>query len=178
MGKKWKQWQILFSWALKLLWMVTAAMKLKDTSTWKKSYDKPRQSFKRQRHHLADKCPYSQRCVFHVWMWEMDHKEGSVLKIWCFQTVILKKTFKSPLDSKEVKQSLLKEINLEYSLEGLMLKLKLQYFSHLMWRADSLEKTLLLGKRLSAAGEGDGKEWNGWMAPLIQWMWVWANSGK
>ena len=60
--------------------------------------------------------------------------------------MILKKTFKSPLDSKEVKQSLLKEINLEYSLEGLMLKLKLQYFGHLMQRDDSWEKTLVLGK--------------------------------
>ena len=58
----------------------------------------------------------------------------------------MKKTFKSPLDSKEVKQSLLKEINLEYSLEGLMLKLKLQYFGHLMQRDDSWEKTLVLGK--------------------------------
>ena len=80
-------------------------------------------------------------------MWEMDHKEGSVLKIWCFQTVILKKTFKSPLDSKEVKQSLLKEINLEYSLEGLMLKLKFQYFGHLM-------QSQLIGKDPDA-----GKDW-------------------
>ena len=81
----------------------------------------------------------------HVWMWELDHKEGWVLKNWSFQTVVLKKILESPLYCK-IKQSILKEISPEYSLEGLLLKLKLQYFGHLMWRADSLEKTLLLGK--------------------------------
>ena len=76
-------------------------------------------------------------------MWELDYKESWVLKEWCFWTVVLEKTLESPLDSN---QSILKEISSEYSLEGLMLKLKLQYFGHLMWRADSFEKTLLLGK--------------------------------
>ena len=60
--------------------------------------------------------------------------------------MVLEKTLESPLDCKEIHQSILKEINPEYSLEGLMLKLKLQYFGHLMQRADSLEKTLMLGK--------------------------------
>ena len=60
--------------------------------------------------------------------------------------MVLEKALESPLDSKEIKQSILKEINSEYSLEGLMLKLKLQYFGHLMGRADLLEKTLMLGK--------------------------------
>ena len=64
----------------------------------------------------------------------------------CFRTVELEKTLESPLDCKEINQSVLKEINPEYSLEGLMLKLKLQYFGHLMRRNDSLEKTLMLGK--------------------------------
>ena len=82
----------------------------------------------------------------HVWMWELDHKEGWVLKNWCFWTMVLEKTLESSLDSKEIKPVNLKEVNPEYSLEGLMLKLKLQYFGHLMWRVDSLEKTLLLGK--------------------------------
>ena len=78
-------------------------------------------------------------------MWELDYKEGWALKNWCFQIVVLKKTLKSPLDNKEIKSSVLKEINSEYSLEGGMLKLKHQYFGHLMWRADSMEKTLMLG---------------------------------
>ena len=75
----------------------------------------------------------------HVWMWELDYKESWAPKNWCFSTVVLEKILESPLDC-------LKEISPEYSLEGLILKLKLQYFGHLMWRADSLEKTLMLGK--------------------------------
>ena len=91
------------------------------------------------------KGPYSQSHGFfssHVWMWELDHKEGCVPKNWCFQIVVLEKILESPLDCKRSNQSILKEINSEYSLEGLMLKLKL----HLMWRADSLEKTQMLEK--------------------------------
>ena len=74
-------------------------------------------------------------------------------------------------------KSILKEINPEYSLEGLMLRLKLQYFGHLMQRADSLEKTLVLGKIEGRRRRGD-RGWDGWMAPLIQWTWVWANSRR
>ena len=74
----------------------------------------------------------------------VQHKESWVLKNWCFWTVVLEKTLESPLDCKEIKPVNLKEINPEYSLEGLMLKL--QYFGHLMQRADSLENTLMLGK--------------------------------
>ena len=78
----------------------------------------------------------------HVWMWELDRKEGWMPKNWCFWTVALEKTLESPLDCKDIKPD--KEINPEYSLEGLMLKL--QYFGHLMQRVDSLGKTLMLGK--------------------------------
>ena len=103
MGKQWKQWQTLFSWAQKSLQVMTSSMKLKDTSPWKKSYDKPRQCIKKQRHHFADKGPYSQSCSFpssHVQMWELDHKEGRVPKNWCFWTVVLEKTLENLLDSK------------------------------------------------------------------------------
>ena len=68
----------------------------------------------------------------------------SAIKRWCFQTVVLEKTLESPLDCRKSNQSILKEINPEYSLKGLMLKL--QHFGHLMWRTDLLEKTLMLGK--------------------------------
>ena len=78
-------------------------------------------------------------------MWELHHKEGWAPKNCCFQTVVLEKTLESPLDCKEI-TSILKEISPEYSLEGLMLKLELQYCGHLMRRADSFEKTLMLGK--------------------------------
>ena len=72
---------------------------------------------------------------------QLDYKEDRVLKNWCFQTVELKKTLESPLDGKEIKPVNPKEINPEYSLKGLMLKLQLHYFGHLMRRANSLEKT-------------------------------------
>ena len=78
-------------------------------------------------------------------MWELDYKESWALKNWCFWTVVLEKTLEHPLDSKEIQQSILKEISPEYSLEGLMLKLRLQCFSHLMQRTVSLGKTLMLG---------------------------------
>ena len=105
-GKQWKQWQTLLSWTPKSLQMVTAAMKLKMLATWKKSYDIPWQCIKKQRHHFAAKFLYSQSYGFsssHVWMWELDHKEGWALKNWCLQTVVLGKSLESPLDCKEIK---------------------------------------------------------------------------
>ena len=84
------------------------------------------------------------------------------------------KTLESPLDCKEIKP-VNSKTNPEYSLEGLMLKLKLQYFGHLKQRAtNSLEKALMLGN-LRAEGEGGNRGWDGWMASLTQWTWVWAN---
>ena len=107
MGKKWKQWQTSFSWAPKLLPPVTVAMKLKKMFVpWKESYNKSRQHIKKQRHHFANKGLSSQSYGFsssHVWMWELDHKEGWVLKIWCFQFVVLEKTLESCLDCKDFK---------------------------------------------------------------------------
>ena len=116
---------------------------------WKKSYDKPWEHIKKQRHYFANKGPYSQSYGFsssNVQMWELDHKEGWVLKNWCFWTVVLEKTLESLLDCKENKPINPKGNQSEYSLEGLLLKLKLQSFGHLLWKADPLEKTLMLGK--------------------------------
>ena len=78
-------------------------------------------------------------------MWELDCEESWVPKNWCFWIVVLEKTLESPLDCKGSNQSILKEISPGCSLEGLILKLKLQYFGHLMQRVDSLEETLMLG---------------------------------
>ena len=105
MGKQWKQWETLFSWAPKSLQMVTVALKLKDTP-WKKSYDKPRQHIKKQRHYFGNKGLSSLGYGFsssHVWMWELDCEESWVKKNWCFWTVVLEKTLESPLDCKEIK---------------------------------------------------------------------------
>ena len=79
-------------------------------------------------------------------MWELDCKESWVLKNWCFWTVVLEKTLESPLDWRRSNQSILKEISSGFSSEGVMLKLKLQYFGYLMWIANSFEKTPMLGK--------------------------------
>ena len=79
-------------------------------------------------------------------MWELDHKKGWAPKNWCFWIVVLEKLLRAPWNARRSNQSILKEVNPDYSLEGLMLKLKLQYFGHLMGRANSLAKTLMLGK--------------------------------
>ena len=102
-GKKWKKWQILFSWALKSLWTVTVAMKLKDVCSLE---EKLWQHIKKRRHHFANKGLYSQSYGFsssRVWMWDLDHNEGWMLKNWCFQIVVLERTLESPLDSKDIK---------------------------------------------------------------------------
>ena len=116
---------------------------------------------------FANKGPSSQSYGFsssHVWMWELDCEEGWMPKNWCFWTVVLEKTLRVPWTARKSNQSILKEISPEYSLEGLMLKVKLQSFGHLMQRADLLENTLMLGKI-----EGRRRR--------VRW-WIWANSGR
>ena len=117
---------------------------------WKKSHDKPRQCFKKQRHHFADKGLSSQSYGFsscHGWMWwGLNHKEGWGLKNWFLWMWGWRTLLRVPWTKRRSNQSILKEISPEYSWEGLMLNLKLQYFGHLMWRADSLEESLMLGK--------------------------------
>ena len=93
-------------------------------------------------------------------------------ELWCWRRLL-----RVPWTARRSNQSILKEIDPGISLEGMMLKLKLQYFGHLMWRVDSLEKTLML-EGLGAGGEGDDRGWDGWMALLTQWTWVWVNSGS
>ena len=112
---------------------------------WKKSYDKPRQHIKKQRHYFANKGPYSSSHGFsssHVWMWELANKEAEhwridACELWCWRTLI-----KSTCTARRSNQSIPNEVSPQYSLEGLRLKLKLQYFGYLMQRTDSLEKTL------------------------------------
>ena len=140
----------LYFWgAPKSLQMVIAAMKLKDTYSLEGKYDQTRQHIKKQRHNFVNEGLFSQGYGFsssHVWMWELDYKESWVQKNWCFWTVVLEKTLESPLDCREIQPVHPKGAQSWCSLEGLMLKLKLQYFGHLMQRADSFEKTLMLGK--------------------------------
>ena len=124
---------------------------------WKECYDQPRQHIKSRDITLPRKVRQVKAMVFagsHVWMWELDYKESWAKENWCFWILVLDKTLESPLDCKEIKSVNPKGIRPEYSLEGLMLKLKLQYFGYLMWRIDLLEKTLMLGKI-------EGRRWRG-----------------
>ena len=135
------------SWAPKSLQIVTSAMKLKDVCPWKKSYEIPRQHIKKQRHYFADKSPHSQSYDVssnHICMWELDHKQSWVWRIYAFELWYWRRFLRVPWTARRSNQSILKEISPEYSLGGLMLKLR--YFGHLMGRIDSLEKTLMLSK--------------------------------
>ena len=118
---------------------------------------------KKQRHYFANNDPSIQSHGFsssHVWIWELDCKESWAPKNWplnlgCWRLL------RVPWTARRSNQSILKEISPEYSLEGLKLKLKLQYFGHLVWRTDSLEKTLMLGKI-------EGRRRRGWQK--MRWL--------
>ena len=98
----------------------------------------------------------------HVWMWVLDYKEIWAPKNWCFWTVVWRRLLRVPWTVRRSNQSILKEISPGCSLEGLMLKLKLQYFGHLMWRTDSFEKTLMMGKI-------EGRRRRGWQDEVVGW---------
>ena len=145
---------------------------------WKKSYDQPRQHIKKQRHHFANKGPSSQSYGFsssHVWMWELDHKEGWALKNWCFWTVVLEKTHECPLDSKEIKPVNLKG-NQPWVFTG---RTDAEAEAPILWPPH--EKSQLIGKDLDA-----GKDWRQkgqqrmrWLDSIrTQWTWAWANSRR
>ena len=115
---------------------------------WKKSYDQSRQHIKKQRHNFANKVHLVKAMVLPVVMYgceswtvkKAEHRRIDAFELWCWRLL------RVPWAARRSNQSILKEINPGCSLEGLMLKLKLQYFGHLMWRADLFEKTLILGK--------------------------------
>ena len=147
--------------------MLTAAMKLKDAcSLEKKTYDQPRQHIKKQRHYFANKGPYSKVMVSPVVMyrcgsWNIQKAECrriDAFELWCWRRLL-----RVPWTERGSNQSILKEISPEYSLEGLMLKLKFQYFGHLMRRTDSLEKILMLEKTEGGKEKGTTEdEMAGW----------------
>ena len=105
------------------------------------------------------------RTIKKVERWRID-----AFELWCWRRL-----FRVPWTARRSNQSILKEIIPEYSLEGLMLKLKLPYFAHLMWRTDSSEKTLMLGK-IEGGGEVDARWWDGWVASPTRWTWLWVGS--
>ena len=138
---------------------------------WKKSYDQTRQHIKKQRYYFANKGQTSQSYGFSrsaVQMWKLDYKESWAPKNSCFCTVVLEQTLESPLVCKEIQPVDSKEISPKYSLEWLMLKLKLQHFGHLMWRTDSLGKTLMLGK--IEGGRRSGQQRMRWLYGITDLM--------
>ena len=147
---------------------------------WKESYDQPRQHIKKQRQYtLPRKVCLIKALVFPVVMYGCESwtvKNAEHWRIDAFELCCWRRLLRVPWTARRSNQSILEEISPQYSLEGLMLKLKSQYFGHLMWRTDSLKKTLMMG-RLKAGGEGDDGGWDGSMASWTQWTWVWVISG-
>ena len=103
---------------------------------------------------------------------KVEHQRIDALKLWYWRRLL-----RIPWTARRSNQSILKEINPEYSLERLMMKLKLQYFGHLMQRNDSFKKILMLGK-IEGRRRGYNRGWDGWMASPSLWEWVWASSGS
>ena len=138
-------------------------MKLKDTP-WKESYDQPRQHIKKQRHYFVNRGPCSQGYGFssgHVWRWELDYKKAEGRRIDAFEVWCWRRLLRVSWTARRSNQSILKEISPGCSLEALILKLKLQYFGHLIWRADSFEETLMLGRI-------EGRRRRGWQR--MRWL--------
>ena len=148
-------------------------MKLKDTAPWMKHYDKHRLHFYK-RHYFANQGLSNQSFDFssnHVWMWELDHKEGWALKNWCFWTVVLEKTLEGTLDCKEIKPANSKGNHWKdwhWSWSSNTLVTSCEELIH--W------KISWCWERLKAGQEGDDRGWDGWMASLTQWTWLWASS--
>ena len=167
MGLQRKQWETLIWGAPKSLQMVTAAMKLKDACSFKESYDQPRQHIKKQRHCFVNKGPHGQVMVFPVVMYGCESwtiKKAECRRINAFELWCWRRLLRVPWTARRSNQSILKEISPEYSLEELILKVKLQYFGQLMQRTDSLQKTLMLGRT-----EGRRRGWQKmrWLDSII-----------
>ena len=109
-------------------------------------------------------------------MWELDYKENWAQKNWCFWTEVLEKTLESPLDCKEIRPVHPKDQSWVF-IGRTDVETETPQFGHLMRRADSLEKTLMLGK-IEGRRRGDDRGWDGWMASPTRWTWVWVNSGS
>ena len=130
------------------------------------SNDQPRQHIKKQRRYFTNKGPSSQSYGFsssHVWMWELDIKKSECEKIDAFELWCRRIFLRVPWIARISNQFILKEISPEYSLEGLILKVKFQYFGYLMQRTDSLKKTLMLGKIEGRTTEGEMVGWHHWL---------------
>ena len=154
-------------------------MKLKDACSWKKNYDQSRQPVKKQRHYFANKGLPSQSCDFSRSHFECESWTIKKAKCWrtdAFELWCWRWLLRVPWMARRSNQSILNKISPECSLEGLMLKLKFQYFGHLMWRTDSFEKTLMLGNWGLEEKATPDVEMVGWHH-CLDGLWVWVGSG-
>ena len=180
MGKQWKQWETLYFWAPKSLHGDCSHEIKRHLLLGRKAMTNLDSILKSRDITLLTKVCIVKAMVFPVVMYEYESwniKKAERQKIAAFELWCWRRLLRVPWTSRRSNQSILKEISLQYLLEGLMFKLKLQYFGHLRRRTDSLEKTLMLGKkRLRAGGEGEDRGWDGWMASPTQCTWVWVDS--
>ena len=165
MGKQWKQWQTIFL-GFKIIADGDCTHEIKRRLLLGRNYDQPRWHIKKQRHYFANEICLVNGMIFPVVMYGCESwtiKKAECWRIDAFELLCWKRLLRVPGTARESNQSIQKEIS--SSSEGLMLKLKLQYLGHLMGRADSLEKTLMLGKIEGRKRRG----WDGWMASPTQW---------
>ena len=177
MGKQWKWWQTLFFGGSKITVVDDCHCKIKKPLLLgRKAMTNPDSILKSRDITLLTKAHIVKAMVFPVVMHGCENWaiEGWALKNWCLWPVVLEKTLESPLDCKEIKP-ILKDISPTYSSEGLLLKLKLQYFGHLMWKTTHLKRPWCW-ERLKAGEEGDDRGWDGWMASPTQWTRICASS--
>ena len=147
---------------------------------WRETYDKPRQHIKSRDLTLPTKVHIVKAMVFPVVMYgceswmikKAENQKTDAFELWCWKRLL---TVLWTARRSNQNFQIIKEINPEYSLEGLMLKMMFQSFSHLMWRADSLEKPLMLGK---IEGEEDNRGWDSWIASQTQWTWIWVSFSR
>ena len=164
----------------KSLQMVIAAMKLRHLLLGRKVRTNLDNILKSRDITLPTKVHLVKALVFPVVMYgceswtvkKAEHRRIDAFELWCWRRLL-----RVPWTARRSIQSILKEINPGCSLEGLMLKLKLQYFGHIMQRVDSWTRRWCW-EGLGAGGEGDDGGWDGWMASPTQWTWVWVNSGS
>ena len=175
MGKQWKQWETLFSGGSKITADGDCSHEIKRRLLLGR---KVMTNLDSRDITLLTKVHLVKAMVFPVVMYgceswtikKAERRRIDAFELWCWRRLL-----RVPWTARRSNQSILKEISPEYSLEGLMLKLKLQYFGHLMRRTDSLGKTLCW-KKLKAGREGDNIRWDGWVASPTQWTWVWVSS--
>ena len=181
MGKQWKQWQTLFLRGFKITAVGDCSHEMKrylflgkKTVTNLGSILKSRDITLLTKVHLV-KDMVSPVVMYGHESWTLKKAECwriDAFELWCWR-----KLLRVPWTARRSNQSILKEISPEYSLEELMLKLKLQYFGHLMWGMTHWKRPWCW-ERFKAGGEGDDRGWDGWMASPTQWTWVWVNSGS